>query len=80
MIRNDGNKSHLLAAIFFAVMTFGSSMASHAQDTSLINSPLVTTTGPNVLGSGHLMLSGDLNAYRLHSILDGKDFNNYSVL
>ena len=74
------NKSNLLVVAFFVAMFFVASMASHAQDTSLTSSTLVTTTGANVLGSGKLMLSGDLNAYRLHSVLDGADFNNYSVL
>ncbi|MBR6320303.1 MAG: hypothetical protein IKR50_07690 [Prevotella sp.] len=80
MKRNENAKSNLLVVVFFAVMTLGAAIASHAQDTDLTSSPLVTTTGPNVLGSGKLMLGGDLNAYRLHSILDGADFNNYSVL
>lgn len=73
-------KTHLPELLFFAIMFFGATVVSHAQDTSLTSSPLVTTTGANVLGSGKLMLGGDINAYRLHSILDGADFNNYSVL
>ena len=80
MKQHTNTKTNLLALLFFTIMFFFASMASHAQDTSLTSSTLVTTTGANVLGSGHLMLSGDINAYRLHSILDGADFNNYSVL
>jgi hypothetical protein len=80
MRKNDNTKSNLLVVVFFVAMTFSAAGVSHAQDDPLASSPLVTTTGPNVLGSGHLMLSGDINAYRLHSIMDGADFNNYSVL
>lgn len=80
MKQHTNTKTNLLALLFFAIMFFGASMASHAQDDPLTSTPLVTTTGADVLGSGHLMLSGDINAYRLHSILDGADFNNYSVL
>ena len=80
MRKNDNTKTNLLVVVFFIVMTFGTAWASHAQDDPLTSSPLVTTTGPNVLGSGHLMLSGDINAYRLNSVMDGADFNNYSIL
>lgn len=80
MKQHTNTKTNLLAHLFFAIMFFGAAIASHAQDTTLTSSPLVTTTGPNVLGSGHLMWSADLNAFHLHSIVDGKDFNNYSVL
>lgn len=79
MKKNDNTKSTLLAAVFFLAMFFGAAVASHAQDDLLTSSPLVATTGPNVLGSGHLMWSGDLNAYRLHSVWDGSDYNNYNV-
>ena len=77
---NDKTKSDLLVAIFFAFMTFVATFVSHAQDTPLTSTPLVTTTGPNVLGSGHLMWSGDLNAYHLHSSFLGNDINNYSMV
>lgn len=80
MRKNDNTKPNLLVVVFFIVMTFGTAWASHAQDDPLTSSPLVTTTGPNVLGSGHLMLSGDINAYHLHSVWDGADFYNYNVL
>ena len=76
MKRNGNFKSNLLAVVFFVAMFFGAAVASHAQDTT----PLVTTTGANVLGSGRLMWSGDLNANRLHSVWDGTDVNNYNVL
>lgn len=79
-MKNNTNKSTLLAIACFVALGFFATLTAHAQDTSLTSSPLVTTTGPNVLGSGHLMLSGDLNAYRLNSVMDGADFNNYSIL
>lgn len=80
MKNNSTHKSTLLAIACFVALGFFATLTAHAQDTSLTSSPLVTTTGPNVLGSGHLMLSGDLNAYRLNSVMDGADFNNYSIL
>ena len=79
-MKNSTNKSTLLAIACFVALGFFATLTAHAQDTSLTSSPLVTTTGPNVLGSGHLMLSGDLNAYCLNSVMDGADFNNYSIL
>lgn len=75
-MKKNNRKSLVLAIAFFAMMGLGAGMAAHAQE----ESPLLATTGPSVLGSGHLMWSADINAYHLHSILDGKDFNNYSVL
>lgn len=80
MKRNDNTKSHLLVVVFFVAMTFSAAGVSHAQDDPLTSSPLVTTNGANVLGSGKLMLSGDINAYHLHSVLDGADFYNYRIL
>ena len=80
-MKNNTNKSTLLAIACFVVLGFFATLTAHAQeDNPLISSPLITTTGPNVLGSGHLLLSGDVNAYRLNSVMDGADFNNYSVL
>lgn len=75
-MKKNNRKSLVLAVAFFAMMGLGAGMAAHAQD----ESPLLATTGPSVLGSGHLMWSVDLDAYHLHSIFDGKDYNNYSVL
>ena len=74
------NKSNLLAVAFFVVMFFGAAVASHAQDTNLTSSPLITTTGANVLNAGSLMWNGDINSYRLHSAWEGNDRNNYNVL
>ena len=80
MKKDDNTKSNFLLVMFFAAMTLGATLAAHAQDDPLTSTPLVTTTGPNVLGSGRLMWSGDLSAYHLHSVWYGNDFNNYSVL
>lgn len=66
MKNNSTNKSTLLAIACFVALGFFATLTAHAQDTSLTSSPLVTTTGANVLGSGHLLLSGDINASRLH--------------
>lgn len=80
-MKNNTNKSTLLAIACFVALGFFATLTAHAQeDNPLISSPLITTTGANVLGSGQLMWSGDINAYRLHSIWDGADFNNYNVL
>lgn len=79
MKKNDNTKSNLLVVAFFVAMTFVAAVASHAQDDPLASTPLIATTGPNVLGAGHLMWSGDLDFYRLHSVWDGADFNNYNV-
>lgn len=75
-MKKNNNKSIALAIVFFTAMLIGANIAAHAQE----ESPLLTTTGPNVLGSGHLMWSSDINAYYLHSIVVGKDFSNHSVL
>ena len=45
------NNTTYFALLFFAAMTVVGVTTAHAQDT--IN-PLVSTTGPNVLGSGHI--------------------------
>lgn len=80
-MNNNTNKSTLLAIVCFIALGFFATLSAHAQnDNPLTSSPLITTTGANVLGSGQLMLSGDINAYRLHSVWDGADFNNYNVL
>ena len=80
-MKNNTNKSTLLAIACFVALGFFATLTAHAQeDNPLISSPLITTTGANVLGSGQLMWSGDINAYRLHSIWDGADLNTYNVL
>ena len=45
------NLSTCFALLFFAAMTLVGASTAHAQDT--VN-PLISTTGPNVLGSGHI--------------------------
>jgi hypothetical protein len=66
-MKNNTNKSTLLAIACFVALGFFATLTAHAQeDNPLISSPLITTTGANVLGSGHLLLSGDINASRLH--------------
>ena len=79
-MKNDNtNKSTLLAIACFIALGFFATHSANAQNDSSASSPLLTTTGANVLGSGQLMWSGDINAYRLHSLWDGTDFNNYNV-
>lgn len=51
------NKPTFVALLFFAAMTVVGVTTAHAQDT--IN-PLVSTTGPNVLGSGHIQWNSTL--------------------
>lgn len=51
------NNATYIALLFFAAMTVVGVTTAHAQDT--IN-PLVSTTGPNVLGSGHIQWNTSL--------------------
>ena len=51
------NNATYFALLFFAAMTVVGVTTAHAQDT--IN-PLVATTGPNVLGSGHIQWNTSL--------------------
>ena len=51
------NNTTYFALLFFAAMTVVGVTTAHAQDT--IN-PLVSTTGPNVLGSGHIQWNTSL--------------------
>ena len=51
------NNATYFALLFFAAMTVVGVTTAHAQDT--IN-PLVSTTGPNVLGSGHIQWNTSL--------------------
>lgn len=50
-IRIHISKSSFLAVVFFGIMTAIGCNAANAQDT--IN-PLISTTGPNVLGAGRI--------------------------
>ena len=67
MKKND--KSTLMAFAFFAIITLVSVAASQAQVNLLdpIHSPdtnpLLSTTGPNTIGKGHLQLSGEASWY-----------------
>ena len=67
MKKND--KSTLMAFVFFAIITLVSVVASQAQVNLLdpIHSPdtnpLLSTTGPNTIGKGHLQLSGAATGY-----------------
>ena len=79
-MKNNTNKSTLLAIACFVALGFFAAHSANAQNGPSASSSLITTTGANVLGSGQLMWSGDLNAYRLHSVWDGAEYNNYSVL
>lgn len=56
-------KSTLFALAFFVVMTFVGLTAAHAQNDTL--NPLLSTTGPNVLGSGRIQWSSSLDYYHL---------------
>ena len=56
------NKPTFVALLFFAAMTVVGVTTAHAQDT--VN-PLVSTTGPNVLGSGHIQWNTTLQWDRL---------------
>lgn len=56
-------KSTLFALAFFVVMTFVGLTAAHAQNDTL--NPLLSTTGPNVLGAGRIQWSSSLDYYHL---------------
>ena len=56
-------KSTMFALAFFVVMTFVGLMAAHAQNDTL--NPLLSTTGPNVLGVGRIQWSSSLDYYHL---------------
>lgn len=58
------NKPTFVALLFFAAMTVVGVTTAHAQDT--IN-PLVSTTGPNVLGSGHIQWNTSLMWGHMHT-------------
>ena len=80
-MKNNTNKSTLLAIACFVVLGFFATLTTQAQEENPpISSPLITTTGANVLGAGHLMLSGNINAYRIHSVWDWEVINNYNAL
>lgn len=53
----------MLALAFFVVMTFVGLTAAHAQNDTL--NPLLSTTGPNVLGAGRIQWSSSLDYYHL---------------
>ena len=79
-MKNSTNKSTLLAIACFVALGFFATLTAHAQeDNPLISSPLITTTGANVLGSGHLLLSGDVNATRFHSDYFHKDDSKHNI-
>ncbi|MBP5328181.1 MAG: hypothetical protein J6Y98_09775 [Bacteroidales bacterium] len=80
-MKNSTNKSTLLAIACFVALGIFATLTAHAQeDNPLISSPLVTTTGANVLGSGHLLLSGDVNASRFHSNYLHKDDSKLTTI
>lgn len=79
MKRQKNTKSNLLAIAYFALMLVVSTVAAHAQGDSLAASPLLRTTGPNVLGAGHLMWSGDINAYYLNYKADETRPSKYTL-
>ena len=60
--------SSLCAVLFFAVLFVFSAKVAPAQDT--VNSPLVTTTGPNVLGKGELQWNTQMEYYHLQHFWD----------
>lgn len=52
------DKSLFCAILFFGLMTTVGVATAHAQDT--VTNPLITTTGPNVLGSGRIQWNSDI--------------------
>ncbi len=77
MKKND--KSTLIALAFFAVLTLISMATTHAQVNLLApihtpdTNPLLSTTGPNTVGKGHLQLSGDANFYSFRQNMEMSD-------
>lgn len=62
-IRIHISKSSFLAILFFGIMTTIGCNAANAQDT--IN-PLISTTGPNVLGSGRIQWNSNLEWFHIY--------------
>ena len=79
MKNNSTHKSTLLAIACFVALGFFAAHSANAQNDSSATSPLIATTGANVLGSGHLLLSGDVNATRFHSDYFHKDDSKHNI-
>ena len=62
-IRIHISKSSFLAVLFFGIMTAIGCNAANAQDT--IN-PLISTTGPNVLGAGRIQWNSNLEWFHIY--------------
>lgn len=67
-------KSTLLAIVFFALMAFAAT-ATAQNDT--VN-PLVATTGPNVLGAGHIQWNNSLEYLHDENNLGAYKYNSHS--
>ena len=59
------NKSTILAIAFFGVMTLVGISTAHAQNDTV--NPLISTTGPNVLGAGSIQWNSTLDYYYTYS-------------
>ena len=59
------SKSTILAIAFFCVMTFVGAFTAHAQNDTV--NPLLSTTGPNVLGAGSIQWNNSLDYYYTYS-------------
>ena len=64
MKKNSNFKSTFLAAAFFVIMTFAAVSMANAQNDTV--NPLFSTTGPNVMGEGHLQWNNAVDYYHFN--------------
>lgn len=64
------------AIVFFGLMATAGIAAAHAQDT--VSNPLVTTTGPNVLGEGRIQWNSQIEYHHVGYNGGSMDFNSHS--
>lgn len=66
------------AILFIGLMAAVGATAAHAQDTVREYSPLVTTTGPNVLGAGHIQWNSSLEYHHMGANGTNMNYNSHS--
>ena len=77
IIRNL-DQSLICAILFFGLMATVGIAAAHAQDTIREINSLVTTTGPNVLGEGHIQWNSHLEYHHVGSNIGAYNYNSHS--
>lgn len=67
MNNNSTRKSTILAIACFVALGIFAKHTANAQNDTTATSPLLTTTGPSVLGTGRIMWSADINEFYFRS-------------